>query len=37
MEEMFNDKTLKNTVKDSSFSVLHANIRSAQKNLASLE
>ena len=37
LEEMFNDKIFQNKVKDNNFSMLHANIRSAQKNLTSLE
>ena len=37
LEEMFNDRIFQNKVKDNNFSMLHANIRSAQKNLTSLE
>ena len=37
LEGTFNDRILQNNVKDDNFSTLHANIRSAQKNLASLE
>ena len=37
LEGTFNDRILQNNVKDDNFSMLHANIRSAQKNLASLE
>ena len=36
-EGTFNDRILQNNVKDDHFSTLHANIRSALKNLASLE
>ena len=36
LEEMFNDKIFQYNVKGKNFSMLHANIRSAQKNLTSL-
>ena len=34
---MFNDRILQHKIENSNFSMLHANIRSAQKNLVSLE
>ena len=37
LEEMFNDKIKKCKISNQSFSSLHINIRSAQKNLGSLE
>ena len=37
LEGTFNDRILQNNVEDDNFSMLHANILSAQKNLASLE